>query len=556
MGFIQGLNLEKDLPAMDYYIQNFGSADAMPVEKYLSHWYEAKSQYLLPIFQNQLIHKKTIHYTKNYENIEYDLNRLLFDSDFWNNLMDSIFKMLKYVLYDGDHWKLYAEINTPSSNFYRFIRDYFFFDPTFFINNSIDISSSLAIGPGCGKYLNKTITIQNKQKPFRVINNILKNLEPICRQNWPAIFTNEFFSMLYTDIETCRIIHSQVLNSSDITGDLCLSIHPFDYITMSDNSYNWESCMTWTREGDPGEYRIGTLEMMNSPCVVVAYIEGKEPFEFGEYKWNNKKWRELFIVDKNFISGIRAYPYQITELEETILKELAEMAEKINFSHFEREIKETTPSHTLQINNFSYKFTTHLMYNDYECHTCHYLIAQNPILNKETKIDYYCYSGVAYCLECNDPLTLEEMGEDTEFVTCNTCRGVIKCNCCGDYIHNNLRYINGEPVCSNCAVLCNVCGNYVYADEADDFAIIDRFDNYYYYDACPSCFKKLDPYLIKKNYMQEKISSYCVKKHYFPPSSNILLPTITDEIYESFATSMPSKEFMKDIRDFRNINAS
>ena len=42
---------------------------------------------------------------------------------------------------------------------------------------------------------------------------------------------------------------------------------------MSDNDYGWDSCMGWMNEG---EYRLGTVEMMNSPCIVVAYIDGEE----------------------------------------------------------------------------------------------------------------------------------------------------------------------------------------------------------------------------------------------------------------------------------------
>ena len=38
---------------------------------------------------------------------------------------------------------------------------------------------------------------------------------------------------------------------------------------MSDNNSGWESCMSWRNNGC---YRRGTVEMMNSPYVIVAYL--------------------------------------------------------------------------------------------------------------------------------------------------------------------------------------------------------------------------------------------------------------------------------------------
>ena len=52
------------------------------------------------------------------------------------------------------------------------------------------------------------------------------------------------------------VAHSQILNTTNLKGTLCLSIHPLDYMTMSDNDSNWTSCMSWK---NGGEYRQGTV---------------------------------------------------------------------------------------------------------------------------------------------------------------------------------------------------------------------------------------------------------------------------------------------------------
>jgi hypothetical protein len=64
--------------------------------------------------------------------------------------------------------------------------------------------------------------------------------------------------------------HSECLNQKSLKGTVHMSIHPMDYMTMSDNNEGWESCMSWANDGC---YKQGTVEMMNSPCAVVGYLE-------------------------------------------------------------------------------------------------------------------------------------------------------------------------------------------------------------------------------------------------------------------------------------------
>ena len=48
---------------------------------------------------------------------------------------------------------------------------------------------------------------------------------------------------------------------------------------------------------DEGSYRLGTVEMMNSPMVICAYLSGKNQMDInGVYEWNSKKWRAWAIV--------------------------------------------------------------------------------------------------------------------------------------------------------------------------------------------------------------------------------------------------------------------
>ena len=57
---------------------------------------------------------------------------------------------------------------------------------------------------------------------------------------------------------------SLLVQNAKITGKFCISVHPLDYLSSSENQYNWRSCHALD-----GEYRSGNLSYM------VDYIYGR-----------------------------------------------------------------------------------------------------------------------------------------------------------------------------------------------------------------------------------------------------------------------------------------
>ena len=90
---------------------------------------------------------------------------------------------------------------------------------------------------------------------------------------------------------------------------------------MSDNNEDWESCMSWTQGG---EYRVGTIEMMNSPYVIVAYLKSHHNLEWAD-NWNSKKWRELYICSNDFVRSITGYPYKDEKITKLVLEKIREL---------------------------------------------------------------------------------------------------------------------------------------------------------------------------------------------------------------------------------------
>ena len=268
--------------------------------------------------------------------------------------------------------------------------------------------------------------------------------------------------------EDFRICHSLVHNQRKIVGDISLSIHPLDYWTMSDNTNGWDSCMSWENYGG---YRQGTVEMMNSPAVVVAYMSSKEQMPIGDLKWNNKKWRQLFIVDKKVILGIKSYPYYNDPLTVEITKWLKELAEtNMGWQYFGDVGDEPmqyrfepfyNPDHMDDSYRIKFNFYSNNMYTDVGCLEWHPMYVSKDIHeNGDIEGSYktnacgtpliqfdYNYSGESQCVSCglvNPPLSSESC------LCCEGCQVTHRCDECGYHVGDDYYYLDGYRLCDEC----------------------------------------------------------------------------------------------------------
>lgn len=283
----------------------------------------------------------------------------------------------------------------------------------------------------------------------------------------------KFFELSEAKYEEFRIAHSQFLNQDTIKGTLCLSIHPMDYITMSDNESGWDSCMNWRDEGD---YRIGTVEMMNSPCVLITYLRAKDDMEFGWGEklshWNNKKWRQLYIVTKDLISDIRQYPWHNDELNGLCMKWIKDLAtanlgwQYSNLCTYYNNFRDANyHNFCLELSDEPYSIDVYCdkMYNDvYSKNQKCFIGIEAP---HEIEIDY---SGYSECVNCGKEISDIS---DTCMLLCDDCSNAMRCSCCGDIIHNDDYYwIDDDTcLCYDCytekAGTCEDCGDAFYNED-------------------------------------------------------------------------------------------
>lgn len=253
---------------------------------------------------------------------------------------------------------------------------------------------------------------------------------------------------------------------------LVLSIHPLDFLSLSDNDCNWHSCFSWLGEG---EYRQSCIETLTSNLVIVAYLKSKKDFIIG-CKENpimslpNKNYRQLFYVHKNILLSGRGYPYEDSKLSLKILDKINNLVYnnlnwKYQFKNQEYlDMENIDDNVSLSYRYYSYNekenakkiifYSNGNMYND---------LAVNRSVSghwcNRNKVDHTLFlniSGPSYCLQCG-----EALDDDVEayHLFCDSCYEPHTCDCCDivyQDVEDNFKYIqvsdehNMLHVCDNC----------------------------------------------------------------------------------------------------------
>ena len=113
------------------------------------------------------------------------------------------------------------------------------------------------------------------------------------------------------DAEDVRQKLSMLIQSNKVTGKLCLSVHPLDYLSASENNHGWRSCHALD-----GEYRAGNISYMLDSGTIIAYLKSANgdvelPRFPSSVPWNDKKWRVYLHcdTDNHVVYAGRQYPF-------------------------------------------------------------------------------------------------------------------------------------------------------------------------------------------------------------------------------------------------------
>lgn len=434
------MNLFEKLPLSDvetiqHYFNWYGngcSVSMSNMEHILRFWAKNKLP-LYKIFGEKFIVEKEIFFEQSHQTLEDQMYKTLWlheDNgaiDFSNKWKDSVDKYFGEERFIWRESTTYHKLYSMMTNYEQLV-DNIYQGPTF----------QVKIGE-------KELTVQTGCKLVKMMGKI-----------------SDLFGIPRELYEQFRIAHSMVLNQKRTKGTLCLSIHPMDYITMSDNDHNWTSCMSWME--DPGDYRLGTVEMMNSQYCVVAYVKStcdnnNELYIGNEFYWNSKKWRQLIMITPELILGNKQYPYFNEFLQGEALKWMRELANQYApygpYMETCCNIENREYNYIDGTRKIYFELYFNHMYNDIYDYRLAYFSKSYDKNSYQLNL-----SGPAVCTSCG--AIIEQGDVDPRSVSCSSCSGEFKCYFCGEWHSDeDPYYIDGYPCCSYCfeneTFTCPIC---------------------------------------------------------------------------------------------------
>lgn len=321
----------------------------------------------------------------------------------------------------------------------------------------------------------------------------------------------KFFEQDVEILEKLQSAASMLIQENCVTGKLCISVHPLDYLSASENNHHWRSCHALD-----GDYRSGNLSYMVDSSTVICYIKTRDdeilPNFPPEVPWNSKKWRVwLYLSDdwKVIFAG-RQYPFSSMEgmnfVKNSLLpkcgfgsfEDWMETSFQTVANHLNDEVLRTRfqyiyiggylrPLHQVVFNkNGSLQFNDLLSSSSYTPMYTH-VIPKDPFYmpgfsaSANTSVyvggqvkclrcgkEHIDLSGTMMCLPCE--LLYGDCEDDTIEI----------CPCCGErYLYDEGVYVNSTdtiicPSCAdNCCTRCDRCGELVlnediYYDETSE----------------------------------------------------------------------------------------
>lgn len=262
------------------------------------------------------------------------------------------------------------------------------------------------------------------------------------------------------------------LNPMQVKRTALLSVHPCDYLEMSNRNNSWSSCHCL----DCGEYHGGTLSYMNDGCSMIFYTVDDDVT--GDFYQAPKRTRQVFCYNSGILLQSRLYPQtydnEARDLYRNIVQHtIADCLKLPNLWTLKREHDEV-----------SRRISTHdeaLHYRDYE----YKMYKPNISLFKDSCIggdETILVGHIAYCLNCAEPVS------ETNTTYCDSCSDgdYVACCDCDCRIHeDDAHYIDGHYYCNECCSYCEDCQEYTTSDTTR----VQGSNGYTHY-VCPSCFEE------------------------------------------------------------------
>lgn len=330
----------------------------------------------------------------------------------------------------------------------------------------------------------------------------------------------KFFESDANALEAEQNAASMIIQEDKIEGILCLSVHPLDFLSTSENTHNWRSCHALD-----GEYRSGNLSHMIDHSTFICYLKSSKDEKLPNFPpdvpWNSKKWRVLFYMSDRWdmIFAGRQYPFctetgldfvknkvfpraNLGDFSSWIDKKYCGFKDKDVYSNFSHSYVPVVDG-LVALDELVINEPGSLQFNDVLSSSCY------DALYAYKKVE--CFGGYKYAPmhkftrfhiggKCNCTRCGKYPIEITSSFMCNDCEleygdseddMFAYCPCCGSrYYYDDGVWVEGdeECVCPSCAdretTICDCCGTRHYTSAM----VYSRKHNKY---LCPECWDEM-----------------------------------------------------------------
>lgn len=439
-------------------------------DELFENWYQNKRDYI-EWFGGELIHE--------FGEFEFHV-----DQEKKSNLVDTFLNQVAYILPEREF-----------SNFYQFVKSN---QDSFFENLVSEDRFALNVG--------KT-GVKKGMKLSRAFKFFVEDKE---------------------QLNTIQQTASKYIQQDKIKGILCISVHPLDFLSASETTYNWRSCHSLD-----GEYRAGNLSYMGDNATCMLYLKGEYDEILPNFptsvRWNSKKWRMLCFLDKDWKYCFlgRQYPFEVEGIsnevrrilpgfwvpftnktittlpvDKEILEErmgrsfLVDHAAEFILSEPYIGLKNYGGMDLYKIGSVIHDAESELHYNDllyssyYKPYYSSRADGRDHDIVPYIKIGYNCH-----CINCGQQVITKASGH----MLCEDCaielgyanEGMVQCAVCGEwYDEDDVCYTrDGDAVCNHCISdgvvhYCENCNEFYYED---DMIYSEKYEEWF----CKDCFDNL-----------------------------------------------------------------
>ena len=310
----------------------------------------------------------------------------------------------------------------------------------------------------------------------------------------------EKVEMVVKEIQSLYSRKRQRFLNSQKTFKLHLSIHPLDYLSVSNNTSNWDTCQTI---GGDSEWAAGVFSFLGDTTTIVAYLTNDEedPFQCDtfdvqdEILWNDKKWRQYVHTksegDKTAVFYNRQYPFTSPSFTHEVDVMMAELYlnQGIQLMSMEKVVTEPFLENLLDKKSEDWHGFGNILMDESPISFNTMAIGYNDTINIKCGVGFsstlgYEASDFAYflpvggenhCLYCGNIIVGLDEARNLVCMDCDQDSGKMWCEVCESYESEENMYFtsDGIAICSDCVqkkeyAFCDICGELLHIDSMEE----------------------------------------------------------------------------------------